>query len=264
MKLFQSHNKCAILTKVSIILMSISGCATVNFNVPNNRFITPENNGKFLSTKISAGYGSKSNVVMAENISSDLVILDKPKTVVTDGSFALAELSLVPALDVFYGPTGPGAKLQFIGAPEKGSKPGNFSMAVAAAREVASNTETTSITMDQSKYEQTGKAKYDFYDMMALMGYRTSSNRLVYLNFAKNFFTASGSIIKTNQTGTLVESATYEIPRRKGRETSILLGLQGGSDSWVWMLEPGYSITEFDSAKTVSRMSLGGILGYRF
>jgi hypothetical protein len=30
------------------------------------------------------------------------------------------------------------------------------------------------------------------------------------------------------------------------------------------MLENGYSVTEFEGAKTAQRMSLGGILGYRF
>lgn len=267
MKRFQGYVERVDFSKavmLMICMICMNGCATVNFNVPNNRFLTPENNGNFLSTKITAGYGSKSNVVMAENVSGNFVVLDTPKTVVTDGPFAVAELSLLPVLDVFYGPTGPGAKVQVIGAPDKTAKPGNFSMAVAAAREFASNVETATVILGESKYEETGKAKYSFYDMMALVGYRTSANRLVYLNFSRNFFAASGAITESNQTGSQVETSIIQLPRRNGRETSVLLGLQGGSSSWVWMVEPGYSITEFDAAKTVSRMSLGGVLGFRF
>ena len=248
----------------TIMIAGMASCSTVNFNVPNNRFITPENNGKFLSTKVSAGYGSKSTVVMMENISSDTPVVDKPKTVINDGTFTLLELSLVPALDVFYGPTGPGAKVQFLGAPDKAAKPGNFSMAVATAREIASNSKTNTLEIGDVKNEQTGKSKYDYTDMMALVGYRIPSNKLVYLNFARNFFAASGKITKTDQIGSLVETTETLVPSRKGRETSTLLGIQGGSDSWVWTVESVYSVTEVADAKTVNRASLGAILGYRF
>lgn len=248
----------------ALIFVALQSCATVNFKAPHNRFLVPENSGDMLSGKVGLGYGSKSSIVLVENLATENPNVEKPEIQFTDGTNGVAELSLFPLIDFFYASTGPGVKIQFWGDPETESQSGNLSLAFAVARETASHTETDNFGSGGTTFENKGTAKYQFNDVMALIGYRKSDSTLVYLNVANNFMEASGNIARIKSAGTSMETSTLKIPAQKGRETSILLGYQISSDHFFWILEPGYSRIQWANTDTRERFTLGSALGFKW
>ncbi len=259
--------KCANLTCMIVLAVLMGGCVSASFNVPNNRFMTPENNGSFLRTKAAVGYGSKSKMTLADVSSVITNTVEKPKAQTDDGVFALAEMSLVPMVDVFYGATGVGLKVQVLGESTEKAEAGNISLAFAVAGENATNKNTTKGTSGSESSETVGAAKYIFVDTMALVGYRASINNLIYLNVASNFIRAKGSITSRSESNGLTTVSEVKTPSYRGRETSFLLGLQSSFTTFFWMIEPGYSLAsigEGDQKAEVKRFTLGGTLGVKF
>jgi hypothetical protein len=235
--------------------------------------MTPENNGRFLSTKGAFGYGSKSKITLADMADFSSSIVDEPTASESDGVYALAEISLIPMIDIFYGPTGPGAKVQVWGEATDKAKPGNISIAVAIASEEATNKDNasygsgTTTSSSNSTYTLEGAAKYQFVDRMLLLGYRSSVNNLIYINITSNTFKARGSVEQRVSENGLTTVTTLETPNYQGRENSVLLGLQRSFDTFFWMLEPGYStvrVTSNDFSVQKNRFTLGGTLGFKF
>ncbi len=262
---FTAFNSILALT----LVVSLNGCVSASFNIPNNRFMTPENNGSSFSSKAAVGYGSKSEVTLADSSDFSQAKIDAPVARDSDGVFALAELSLVPMVDVFYGPTGLGAKVQVWGDATEKAKAGNFSVALAVAGEQATNKEnvTANSSSGTSSYKVEGAAKYQYLDAMVLMGYRASPNNLYYVNLATNTIKAKGLMTQTGSENGLTTTSSLATPSYDGRETSVLLGLQRSYDTLFWILEPGFSNVKISSdeyAVARSRFSFGGTLGFKF
>ncbi len=241
-----------------LVPVLLAGCASVSFDVQNNRFLTPENNGETFAGKLGVGYGSKSRVVLVDSADLETGVIDDPKVQADDGFTALLEMSAVPKLDFFYGPSGLGAKVQVLGQPASLAKQGDLSLAFALGGDWGKTEKKDSYDLSGNSYEEVGEAVYRIIDYMSIVGYRLEKDSLLYANFGFTTFSASGSITKkTSSNGTETSHTETTIPEGSGRQISLLIGYEISGEHFFGIVEPGFVQTRWDGADTLGRGVFG-------
>lgn len=243
---------------VVLLMSAIQSCASASFQIPNNRFQSPETSGGFGNGLLAAGHGSKTTVIVANGaLSTDQAILDSAMVKSSEGIFLQTALGLHRKVDFMFYNGAAGLKFQALGAPASEAKTGSFSLSLGLAGDRGAN--------ESSTYGIKTRAEYTGIDSMLLAGYRVQDNQLIYGNFTYSNFSANGSITKdsTSSTGTLT-STKLKASKRIARETSLLLGWQGYSNQAYLMFETGYTFAGLEGKNSVRRFALGGTLGVRW
>jgi hypothetical protein len=241
-----------------LFIATLQSCASASFQIPNNRFQSPETSGGFGNGLLAVGHGSKTTVILADGAkSTDEAILAAAKVKTSEGIFMQTALGLHRRFDfLFYNGAG-GLKFQALGSPATEAKAGNTSLAFGLAGDRGAN--------ENSTYGVKTRAEYTGIDSMILFGHRVQDNQLLYGNLTYSNFTANGSIVKeSNSEAGAVISTTLKVPKRTARETSLLLGWQGYSNQAYLMFETGYTFAGLEGKNSVRRLALGGTLGVRW
>ena len=243
---------------VVLLMSTVQSCASASFQIPNNRFQSPETSGGLGNGLLAVGHGSKTTVILADGAkSTDEATLAAAKVKTGEGIFMQAALGLHRKFDfLFYNGAG-GLKFQAIGSPATEAKAGNTSLSFGLAGDRGAN--------ENSTYGVKTRAEYTGVDSMILWGHRVQDNQLLYGNLTYSNFTANGSVTRdsTSATGTMT-SSTLKAPKRTARETSLLLGWQGYSNQAYLMFETGYTFAGLEGKNSVRRLALGGTLGLRW
>lgn len=250
--------KIALTLFSALYIYSFTACASASFQIPNNRFQSPETSGGLGNGFIAAGHGSKTTVIVANGaLPTDQAILDSAMVKSSEGIFLQTALGLHRKVDFMFYNGAAGLKLQALGAPASEAKQGSFSLSLGLAADRGSN--------ESSTYGIKTRAEYTGIDSMLLAGYRVQDNQLIYGNLTHSNFIANGSIKKdsTSSTGALT-STTLKASKRTARETSLLLGWQGYSNQAYLMFETGYTVASLEGKNTARRLALGGTLGVRW
>jgi hypothetical protein len=246
-------------------------CATLSFEVPTNKFLVPESDGPAFSSRFGAGYGSTSKITVQNYNSLRQVPPDTSYGKVTpnDSLNIHLEMAVYQPIDLFVSTIGTGVKVQALGDSVKEAKPGNRSLAFAFAGSGGTTTTNDSpvyTSGDSAVYSTSGKLDYDYREFMVLAGYRETENTLWYVNAGYMTISAHGSITQTDSTaGSANKTDTiYEIPKKSGRQLSLLAGCQLSTKHLYMILEPGFSQTSWSNADTMRRFALGVIFGFKF
>lgn len=246
----------------SVILTQ--SCTTASFRIPNNRFQSPENGGKLGDGILAIGYGSKTSVTVADGkLATDEAIRDSAELIADDGIFLQASAGLHPMFELFFNNGAAGFKFQALGNTASEAKMGNFSLSLGLAVDQGSNSSSSTLVGDLT-YTLKTKASYMGFDAMLLSGYRIADNHLLYANVASANFTATGSITREYTSGVTAGTSTkVTVPKRKVRETSVLVGWQGHSNQVYLMIEGGYSLAGMEDTRNKERLVFGSTLGVR-
>lgn len=247
------------LSAILICALFLPGCLTVNFFMPDQRFLSPENLGDLGMGRVGAGIGGKSNVILAETSRpTDEEILDSEEVKSANGLYASGVFSLAPVADLHVHGSGFGAKFQLLGDPETRATPNQYSLAVAAGFEGGDNSSQGAFGSGEGAYDQKTKSRHRGIDLMVITGYRLSQASLAYMNVAATRFSGSGSIVTTRASGT---ESRLTVPEHRGRQSSFLLGIQHSWAPAYVMIEGGISRTTLDGANPLQRWVLGALAG---
>lgn len=246
-------------------LFFTQACTTASFRIPNNRFMSPENSGELGDGFVAAGYGSKTNVIVAQGeLNTAEEIKDSAEVRNDDGIFLQAAAGLHPVAEVFFNNEALGAKFQFVGEPASKAEAGNFSLSLGLAYDAGSNSSSSSFAGDLT-YTLKTEAKFTGLDTMLLGGYRITRGQLLYANIASATYEAKGSITKEYTSSAAIGTAEkITIPARTVRSTTLLLGWQALNDQAYVMVEGGYSFAAMEEANKKDRLVLGSTLGIRW
>lgn len=176
-------------------LLLLSSCATdIDFNVPGNRFDTPETSGKTLGGEVGIGYGESVKVTTADVLAD--VIFNTFDSVNTDTDVKKnsamqfnANIGIIERLDVTYknytdAPSFYGAKFQFFGKPGVGSENGvkaSVGAAIAYMKEDEGNL-VVGGTNGNERREYKGELTINGQEYSANLGYRFGKDFILYLN----------------------------------------------------------------------------------
>ena len=158
-----------VFTLLSMVhIVSAQSCASASFQIPNNRFQSPETSGAWGSGIVAAGHGSKTTVVVAKGyLPTDQAILDSAEVKSSEGIFLQTSLGLHRKVDFMFYNGATGLKFQALGNPASEAKVGNVSLSLGLAADRGSN-ESSTVGIKT-------KAEYTGIDAMFLTGYQQSA-----------------------------------------------------------------------------------------
>lgn len=249
-----------------LVFCSLFGaCALdIDYNMPANRFDTPEVSGRFLGGDVSLNYASVHKVTLGEvyedvvfhtgTYSSDEEYIRESKSVNLAG-----DLGLTKWLDLFYraqydATDIAGLKIQFIGSGRSAKQNG---LKAALTLGIGSeNLDDDDLTLKNSQDGTTKEINSDLrtkaYDTSLIVGYRVSPILLVYLNNYYTHYKIDGHI--TANDGTDIHSKGIS------HNYGSLIGARLG-ETWYLTAEGGYSKGTFESLSD-GRAVFGLATGY--
>lgn len=224
----------------SICILGSAGCAS-KFYIPGNRFLIPENSGGTWKGEFRTGGVGVTQVQVADDITSSSP--DTTPKLVENSSAALGfNLGLFSRLDLYGnavagGPSFAGLKLQLLGDQNSSAKANNFSLAIAGAAALGSET----LDAESSGIKGQSKLKFSGSQVLALMGYRLADDLLFYVGHSVDKIKADVTVQRT-QNGTTTTTAE---PDGIGELTATTAGLRFGK-SFFLNLEYSLMKTKWD------------------
>ena len=246
------------LLSVLAIGLGCASCAHIDYNMPINRFDTPETKGHFFGGEIALDYKTSQKITLAEAYDPVLIplhgVVDSTATIRDSRTLSTrSQLGLFSHLDAYArgtsdGPTTYGLKFQFVGEGEDKASNG-FKAALSAGYGTMS--ENGEQTIDKSwgtpktTVRDTYKTDLDVTvkEVSLIFGQRFDKNFLAYINFFGAFYQTKASFLQNE-----VEQFSTD---KASQQYGALLGLRAGEKSSV-KIETGIAQAQWGSLKKVS------------
>lgn len=226
------------LTLLTFVVLGSVSCAHIDYNMPVNRFDTPETKGHFFGGEIALDYKTSQKITLAEAYDAVVIplhgVVDTTVTIRDSRTLSTrSQLGLLSRLDAYArgtadGPSTYGLKFQFVGEGEDKLSTG-FKGAISAGYGTMSENGEQTIDKTWGTPKTTVRDTYktdldvSVKEVSLLLGQRFDKNFLAYLNFFGASYQTKASFLQNG-----VEQFHTD---KTSEQYGVLLGLRAGEKS---------------------------------